>query len=123
MKYLVSILFLISLCTCENTDSDLSKDRELLFGKWINMEDDSWQINFQEDLLIDSNIGLSADTSKYSLTVDSCDSSYSIEKVVFIKCWSIEPLCYEVVCLTDGLLTFRESVTGYLHEFRKMEVK
>ena len=69
MKYLVSILFLISLCTCENTDSDLSKDRELLFGKWINMEDDNWQINFQEDLLIDSYIGVSADTSKYSLTV------------------------------------------------------
>lgn len=121
MHYLHCIFAVLLLGSCTPTYDNLENDMKLLQGEWRSIRDDNWILSFQADLLIDTYLGEVPENCKYSLTTNSCDKSYSVEKFTYLNRQCEEPLCYEIVGLTDSLFSFRETTTARLHRFRKVD--
>lgn len=115
MKILIVFSVFLFFAKCSGHEQEVS-------GKWRSSQDEKNVISFNKNTYYNIYNNDTLDLYKYKVQDKSCDLSYMNEDLpgTFILLQDEDESCYEVTSLSDSVLAFRHTATGYLHEFEKI---
>lgn len=108
------------VCTgCNFSNLKIKGNVEKLQGNWVSQDDQNWVLSFKEDELFDRYRN-EKEKCTYQISEVSCDLKYTDEKGTFIKFHCKQEFCCEVLGLTDSTFSYRETISGKNHIFKKV---
>jgi hypothetical protein len=113
MKILVTLL---ALGSC------IKVPEKKLFGRWQSLEDRNWTIEIKVDEFIEIYEKDTLSRYKFQLLDVSCDNSYlsdSIKSDFIYLSNRVDSYCVEVLTIDQEVFTYRETVSGKIHSFKK----
>lgn len=97
---------------------------DLIIGEWKSSTDSLWVLNFSKNSILDFYDGELIDSINYSISNESCDESYmsnqDTKDLNFVHMKSDPEECKEIVGLTNSTLSYRDSSSGRLFVFNRV---
>ena len=111
---------LIFLVGCSLINRQENDEMNKLQGSWVNEKDSNWKLKFHGNKFIDF-YNQESETCNFTINKKSCNKVYSALDAIYLNCYCKEQSCLEVTGLSNTTFAFRETSTGKLHIFKKLE--